>query len=298
MAAFGVLIFNGKLTDNHTKFLIIVPVDQKKLASIIDNENEENNGENSDFYGSVLSLKTGTRTVYKKFFEYLNKINNSIKETMTDGNPDTNPDTNPEPTEIRDTFYDVPFTTQSPLGAWGDPRQQDGCEEAVSLMAIKWVWGENLALEEAEKEILSISEYEKSVYGIYRDTGAEDTMNWIIKDYFQYQNVELQRNITVDDVKLELSKGNLVILPVNGRVLENQYFLKPAPLYHMILVVGYNIQNQAFQAHDPGTQYGKNFVYSESNLEKALQDYYSGYHESITNTEQNMIIVKPYDNHE
>ena len=53
----------------------------------------------------------------------------------------------------------VPFVSQAPFGEWSDQRQQDGCEEVSSLMAIKWAREESITKEEALDEILGSSEY-------------------------------------------------------------------------------------------------------------------------------------------
>src|SRR3989338_9613961 len=68
----------------------------------------------------------------------------------------------------------VPFTTQAPFADWEDDRQQDGCEEASVLMAIRWIRGQGITKQEALDEILAMSAYELEKYGSYHDTSAED----------------------------------------------------------------------------------------------------------------------------
>src|SRR3989344_7509187 len=79
------------------------------------------------------------------------------------------------PNKLRDrVLLNVPFTPQAPFGDWGDSRQQDGCEEASALMAMRWVQGRGLSKDEALKEILAISDYETATYGHFHDTSAQD----------------------------------------------------------------------------------------------------------------------------
>ncbi len=50
------------------------------------------------------------------------------------------------------TVYNVPYVSQVPTGEWNDPRQIDGCEEAVMAMAIAWArGGADIPAEEARR---------------------------------------------------------------------------------------------------------------------------------------------------
>lgn len=188
---------------------------------------------------------------------------------------------------------DVSFTAQAPLGNWDDERQAQGCEEASSLMAIYWALQKPLPLGEAEKEIIAISEYEKAVYGEFRDASSRDTVNWIIKDYFKYENAELLYDITAEDIKRALIDGNIIIVPVNGQKLGNPFYTVPGPEVHMLLVVGYNSEQKEFIVNDPGTKHGKNLRYKEEILSGAMRDYKTGFHEENADVRTAMIIVAP-----
>ena len=108
---------------------------------------------------------------------------------------------------------EAPFTSQDPLGQWGDPRQQDACEEAAALMAMHWVRNDmDLPLTEARDTIIAISDWEQKTYGEFHDASAEDTASRIFKGYFKYDNVRVEKNITAEDIKRELKNGNLVII--------------------------------------------------------------------------------------
>src|SRR6187549_3072537 len=65
------------------------------------------------------------------------------------------------------TMLNVPYVSQVPTGHWSDPRQADGCEEASMIMAMSWVrngnTGSTVTAEEAERDIINISEYERTI---------------------------------------------------------------------------------------------------------------------------------------
>ncbi len=185
----------------------------------------------------------------------------------------------------------VPFTTQAPFGNWQDQRQQDGCEEASALMAVKWAKNESLSQQKSLDEILAASDYLLEKYGEYRDVSSEDTVNWILKDYFSYDKAAVKYNIEIKDIIYELGQGNLLIAPMNGQIMHNPYFTSPGPPRHMIVIRGYNEEKDVFITHDPGTRYGENYEYDSQILFGAIRDYPTGYHELIEKIEKNVIVV-------
>lgn len=188
-------------------------------------------------------------------------------------------------------LYEVPFISQAPLGDWSDPREQHGCEEASALMAMGWVLGKTFTPEQALEEIIFISDFEFKRYGEFRDTSAEDTAERIFKGYFKYDPVGFKKDIGVGDIKRELYRGNLVIVPVNGQKLGNPFFKPPGPIQHMVVVKGYDPRTKEFITNDPGTKHGESFRYKEEILEKALQDYPTGFHRKILKIETAMIVA-------
>lgn len=188
-------------------------------------------------------------------------------------------------------LYTVPFTSQAPLGDWKDPRQQSGCEEAAALITMGWVRGETFTPSGAEQEIIAIAEYQTKNYGDYYDTSAKDTLDRILKGYFNYNNVSLKYDIGVEDIKRELSNGNLVIAPMNGQTIGNPYYTPPGPLRHMIVFIGFDDNKREFITNDPGTSRGKSFRYSYDRIRTSLQDYETGHDVPITSHRSAMIVV-------
>ena len=189
----------------------------------------------------------------------------------------------------------VPFTSQAPFAQWSDSRQQDGCEEAGAVMAMAWVKDQKtLSKAEAKKAIINISDFELKKYGEYRDVSLEDLRKWVFIDYFKYdaKKVRVVEKITLADIKKELAKGNLVLVPADGRALKNPYFTAPGPERHILLIKGYDQKKKQFITNDAGTRRGENYRYSETVLFKAIRAYPTGYHLPIKKVEKKMLVVE------
>jgi hypothetical protein len=185
----------------------------------------------------------------------------------------------------------VPFTSQAPYGKWSDLRQEDGCEEASALMAIKWARNEKLTKEIALKEILGSSTYTLKKYKEYRDISVTDTVNWIIKDYFKYQKAVVKEDITLKEIITEINKGNLILAPVNGQKIHNPYYTAPGPINHMILIRGYDSDKKVFISNDAGTRRGELYKYNEQILYKAIRSYPTGSHEPNDKIKKDVIVI-------
>ena len=211
-------------------------------------------------------------------------ISNSNLAAMTIGNIN-----NPVANSV--TQQNVPFTSQAPFGTWSDLRQEDGCEEASSFMAVQWARGKTFTGQEALDNILGSSDYTLQKYGEYRDISATDTLNWIIKDYFKYPNAALKTNATKQDIINELKKGNVIIAPMNGQALHNPNFVQPGPKHHMLLIKGYDPVKDIFITNDPGTRKGNSYIYPTDLLYNAIRDYQTGIHQPDSSTEKTIIVV-------
>lgn len=188
--------------------------------------------------------------------------------------------------------YDVPFTTQAPFGEWSDLRQQEGCEEAAALMAVRWARGEGLTPEEARLAIVGASDYEAGRLGFFGDTDAADTAEVILKSYFGLEDYEVREDIDQGDIIDALRAGSVVLVGVNGRMLFNPHFSGLGPLQHMVTVVGFDPDTDSFIVHDPGTRFGEGYRYPVETFAAALLDYPSGYREPIVEGRTAMIAVR------
>lgn len=225
---------------------------------------------------TVTSMTSGTTAQEHKTEDHKAEENFRIEEKI----------------ETQSILFNVPFTSQAPFGNWENIVLQQACEEASMLMAMLWVEGkEFISKEDAEKTILEISDFEKKNYGYFEDTSAQDTAI-IMKDYFNYNNIEVLYDIGSADIKRELLNGSLVIAPMNGQRVGNPFYTPPGPLRHMILVVGYDVETKEFITNDPGTRRGEGFRYKEDIFESAIQDYVTGHKEPIVGVRSAMIVVR------
>lgn len=170
----------------------------------------------------------------------------------------------------------VPFAVQAPFRNWSDPVFQNACEEASIIMAMGWINGtKSFSPVEANKQILDVVDFENKTFGYNADTDVFDVRK-IFQDFFHQQNVSVNENITIEDIKTELQKGNLVITPMFGQALDNPNYTAPGPTAHMLVITGYNPATKEFIANDPGTQKGSGYRYRENVLFQAIWEYPSG----------------------
>ena len=199
----------------------------------------------------------------------------------------------PEQIQTDHVLLNVPFTSQAPLGNWTDPRQEDGCEEASILMA--WLWSQDKAIAPtaAEKAIINLSDFETAHYGNYNDLDAQDTAR-LMPEYYHYNasKIIVKENVSVDDIKNELRRGRLVLVPVNGQRLNNPNFKQPGPTTHMVVVRGFDDVQSQFITNDPGTRNGNLYPYTYFTLLGAMVNYPSGNHLSQVGRLNAMISIQ------
>jgi hypothetical protein len=186
-------------------------------------------------------------------------------------------------------YLPVPFLCQAPYAKWVQP-WQDGCEEAAVIMAIRYVRKEQGNRREGEQEILKMVDFQVKKYGGHYDLDAEQIAK-LVKDYYKYDKVEVRYGITVEDIKQELAKGNVVIAPMAGRLLGNPYYTPPGPVYHNMLFKGYDDRSGEFITNDMGTRRGRNYRYKYEVAYNAIHDW-TGSKMTMTKGRKAIIIVK------
>lgn len=168
----------------------------------------------------------------------------------------------------------VPFTSQAPHGNWGMP-YQEACEEAAALMAIRYSFG---------NPILHARDADTAIKDLVRDTDvllnsgvdqtAEDVMDLII-EVEHLMPVKLIHEPSVKDLKIQLSMGNVVIVPAAGRKLGNPFYRGDGPLYHMLVLRGYTADGY-FITNDSGTKRGEGYLYPFDVVMEAMEDWNDG----------------------
>lgn len=163
----------------------------------------------------------------------------------------------------------VPFSSQAPYGDWGLP-YLEACEETSAILVNAFYRNKKLTPEIVNDEILKVINWEDKNFGYYKHTTASETARILI-EYFNYKEVKVEYDISINDIKEHLLAGRPVIVPLAGRELKNPYYTAPGPIYHMLVIKGIT-KGGDFITHDVGTKRGNNYVYKEKLLYDAIHD--------------------------
>lgn len=170
------------------------------------------------------------------------------------------------PTAVKNIPID--FTSQAPFGIW-DETHEEACEEAGLVMIYVWTNHLQLTPEFADNEMLKLVEWQKNNLGYFENTSALDTA-LIARNAYNLEP-RIINNPSVEDIKTEINNGNVLLIGMAGKVLQNPFFKPPGPVYHMLLFRGYD--GNGFFVNDPGTRRGNNFYYTYENIKKAAHDW-------------------------
>ncbi len=185
--------------------------------------------------------------------------------------PSAKPSSSPIPSTFSKKVISVPFTVQAPYGNWDD-LHEEMCEEGTLVMAHAWVSGISLTPEYAEQQLQRLAKWGTDNFGTYIDTSARQTAQMGQAVYGLKTKIIDEPSIT--DIKKEIDAGNIVIMGMAGRMLNNPYYTAPGPLYHMLLIKGYD--STGFITNDDGTRKGNSYHYSYSTLMSAAHDWDGG----------------------
>ncbi|MCD6442254.1 C39 family peptidase [bacterium] len=164
---------------------------------------------------------------------------------------------------------DVPFYVQSPFAKW-DNLHNEACEETSLIMVESWVKDEALNQEELNQRILDSVAWQEENWNGHFDLNVQKVVE-LANQYFGIKRIYYTSLNSINDVKKELSKGNLVIVPAAGRLLGNPHYRSPGPAYHMLVVVGYN--KKEIITNDSGTRKGESFSYPNDIFFNAIHDW-------------------------
>ncbi len=200
------------------------------------------------------------------------------------------------PTKV---LYQVPFTSQSPFAKW-DQLHEEVCEEASLIMLKYHNDGKELTKQTAEKEIQKLVKYQLKKYGEFHDSDM-NRLKRIGEEYFGLDNLKIIVDFTLEDLKRELALGNIILIPTAGRELHNPNFKAPGPLYHNLVVIGYDdtaIKDSAgrkvdgvFITNDPGTRKGAGYKYDQEILYRAIHDFPGNKNKILTGEKRAIVLV-------
>jgi len=167
----------------------------------------------------------------------------------------------------------VPFTVQAPNSIWVQP-WRDACEETSIAMVNNFYQGNlvrNITKNNAKKDILQILKIKETKWGKSLDEDAKKVVE-LINNFLPWE-ARIVENPTLEDIKNEIDNEQPVIIPVYGRALNNKYFRNGGPIYHMLVISGYDEEKKEFITQEPGTIRGLDFRYSYDKLLNAIHDF-------------------------
>jgi len=248
----------------------------------------------SSFGITMVEVKRPSKIASDLVFDQ-NENNETTKEQGIDLRVETIPSEKEKITEDMDVhpnplpekfLLDVPFTSQSPYAKW-DERDEESCEEA-SIVMVHYFWQKKVLTKELMRyELDALINFQIKHYGNYKDSNAEGIAK-LAKEYYHYQ-AKVSYDISIADLKREIAAGNPVIVPCAGRLLHNPYFTLPGPLYHNLVLIGYN--EKGFITNDPGTRRGEHYFYSTDVLYNAIHDF-PGTKENIEQGRKAMVVIQ------
>lgn len=181
----------------------------------------------------------------------------------------------------------VPFTSQAPFAVW-DAYHEDACEEAAIIMVKYYLDNKSLSKEQADKEIMALIDFEIKNYGSYIDSDARQMVD-MSKRFYGITNMKVIYDFQKGDIKKYLALGKPIIIPAAGRLLGNPNFKAPGPLYHALVLTGYD--GDWIITNDPGTRKGENYRYKLDIIYNAIHDF-SGDKDKIEQGRKAMIVLE------
>lgn len=211
---------------------------------------------------------------------YFINVRNFKSEKMPIVNPDLSAELSPLPSptpEASPTPDSIPlqyqiagfsFQSQTPLGNW-DALHEEACEEASLILVKYWQTSVALSAQTMENQIQALTSWEDA-NGYPKDLTAKQLAE-VAKSYYDISNAKASYDVSIDSIKKEIAQNHPVIIPAAGRLLGNPYFTPPGPVYHMLVIIGYD-QN-SFIVQDVGTRRGDHYRYNPTILLNAIHEW-------------------------
>lgn len=178
-----------------------------------------------------------------------------------------------------------PFQTQAPFANW-DALHEEACEEASIILATYYLKKQVLSAETMEQEIQKLVAWENDNWDGVLDITVEQAGRLAKANYDL--NYKAIKNTNITELKKQIAAGNPVIVPAAGRLLGNPNFRGAGPVYHMVVVIGYDEKNIIVQ--DVGTRNGNHYVYNQKIFYNAWHDW-AGTPEVIESGAKNLLIL-------
>jgi len=210
-----------------------------------------------------------------------NSIVNYLKKPFITATTNTqtqiiNPTVQPDPTNTTASLpakinMQIPFTTQAPFGIWDD-LHNDACEEASVISGIYYLENKLLTPDLAETDIQALVNWQIKNFGGQYDLPVDKVSQMVDKFYSRKSDIYYDGDVTIAKIKELLASNHPIIMPLAGRDLKNPFYRAPGPVYHMIVIRGYDDASKQFIVNDVGTKHGENYNYDYQKLFNAIYD--------------------------
>lgn len=172
---------------------------------------------------------------------------------------------------------DVKFYSQFPLDIttwikYNEP-YQNFCEESSLLNWYYHIILKEPTLKEYNKDLLKLKELEDLLFEWwYKHTSLEDTLKLLIA-FQDNQKVfwKIVENPTIQIIKENINKWNLIIVPLYWKWLSNNLFRNWWPIYHNLIIKGYTEKN--FITNEVWVSKWDWFMYKQSELMENIHNY-------------------------
>jgi hypothetical protein len=167
---------------------------------------------------------------------------------------------------------DIQFISQAPFAFW-DNLHNEACEEASIISATNYFDQTTLSPSEIDEKIQSMVGWQESNFGGHYDLPSDKIKELVDGFYLGKYKTKVVKDFNIDDIKKELAEGNPVIVPLSGRTIGNPYFRQPGPVYHVLVIRGYDSGSGEFITNDVGTnKEGENMRYSYDVIFDSIHD--------------------------
>ncbi len=279
-----ILIFLGTVLASFVLVVVILGLFFKKsLHFVFTSQNKKK-------YSSIYQEETEKNKTDPNKAETLPKDSaeppTSNNESKADPQEPPRPSTSNLPSKLKNQ---APFVPQAPFANW-DSLHEEACEEASLITAHYFLKNESVSTEKAEAEIQALVAWQTKNFNGHHDLSANKIV--ALANSFYGDNLTIKKDPSTEELKGWLNEKRIIIVPAAGRMLLNPYFKQPGPIYHVLVVIGYDDKKQEFITNDPGTKRGKDFRYPFSNLMDSIHDF-PGDKKKILLGEKSVIITEP-----
>jgi len=225
----------------------------------------------------ILGLVVGSEVIFRAYSKKtIGKLSTTSNQTL-----DTHPNSNQEgdkaqhkstgsssnSTVFFPSLSRMGFYSQAPFAKW-DNLHQEACEEASLLMVHYWLTGQSPTLTQHELNIQNMVKWEAE--NSFPESINHQQIISVAKRYLNIDLVEVDLKKAPDAQNI-LDSGRPLIVAASGKDLHNPYFRNGGPLYHMLVIIGYD--NGNFITMDPGTRHGNHYQYREDIILGAIADW-------------------------